>query len=128
MQSAVSGQYAPDHELIITTASIVVRVSGREDIIGDISADIAALVPPLSLRGHASDAADDLLARELPARVRVALHVIVAAGPVPLRVPGHARVQHLVHVRALAARTGVLAPRVVVQVVPVRRVVPVLVA
>lgn len=104
----------------------MVRVCGREQVVGNVGAEVVPEVSPLGLRRDAADVAEQLLARQHAARVGEALDVVVAAGPVPVRVPLHARVQQDVDVGALAAGPGALAPRVVVEVVAVGRVVAVL--
>ena len=123
------GRILPDHELVVAGAGIVVRVRGREQIVRDIRTDVIAGVRPLGLGRHAADVADELLRRQLAAGVRVALNCIVAARPSPFRVPLDAGVQQLVNVRALASGSGGSpSPGIVVEVVPVSRVVAVLVA
>lgn len=106
----------PDHELIVTAAELVVGIRRREQIIGDVGAHIAALVPPHGHAGDAADAADDALVGELAARVRVALDVVLAAGPRPVRVPRHAVGVDAVDVGALVARARAGTPLVVVEV------------
>ena len=105
----------------------MVRVSRSEEVVRDIGADVVALVSPLSLSGEAANVFDEALGTgKLASAVGVALHVALATRPRPLRVPGDADVAHAVHVRALVALTGVRAPLVVIEVVPVALVVVVL--
>ena len=107
----------------------MVRVGGGEEVVGDVSTDIVAAVRPLGLGGQASNVLDEALgAGQLASAVRVALDVVLAAGPRPLGVPGDAHVPHAVHVRALVALPRVRAPLVVIEVVPVARVEVVLAA
>lgn len=117
----------PDHELVVATAGVVVRVSGGEEVVRDVGADVVPLVSPLSLSGEAANVLHQTLrAGQFASAVGVALHVILATRPRPLRVPGDADVTHVVHVRALVALPCVRTPLVVIEVVPVALVVVVL--
>jgi hypothetical protein len=117
----------PDHELVVTGALVVVGVGSREDVVGDVGADVAGLVVPGDAGGHALDVADLEALGELLAGVGVALDIVLAALPVPLGGPADARVGGPVNSGALAAGRGVvLAPVVVVELVAVAREVVVL--
>jgi hypothetical protein len=122
-----TGEGLPDHELVVTGALVVVGVSSREDVVGDVGADVARLVVPGNAGGHALDVANLEALGELLAGVGVALDIVLAALPVPCSGPADARVRGPVDGRALAARGGVvLAPVVVVELVSVAREVVVL--
>jgi len=80
----------PDHEFIVTTALIVVRIRSGEDIIRNVRADVSGLIVPLDVGRHALDVADLEAFGELLAHVGIALHVVLSALPCPAGAPAHA--------------------------------------
>jgi hypothetical protein len=120
-------EFLPDHELVVTTALVVVGVCGCEDVVGYVGTDVARLVVPLDAGGHALDVANLETLGELLACIGVALDVVLTALPVPGGRPPHARLRGALDCGALAAGGGgSLAPVVVVKLVAVGRVVLVL--
>jgi hypothetical protein len=116
MHAMEQRKYVPDHELIIATAVVMIRIRSREHVIRNVAS-------------HALHLADnDALVKDL-ARIRIALDIILAAGPRPLRAPFDAGASGAVVVSALrAGGCGALAPQVVEDLVAGGRVVGVLCA
>lgn len=110
------GGHLPDHELVVATADLVVGVGSCEDIIGDVGTDVVAAVGPIGTGWDFADDVDELLVAELAAGIWVALHVVLAARPRPLGVPGDARGGDAVNVGALVTRARAGPPLVVVEV------------
>jgi hypothetical protein len=123
---AISGE--PDHKLIVTTVGNMIRVGSREEIVGNVGANVGTAVGPSSSRLHVADGADDALGANLESRVGVRLDVVLAAGPGPVNVPSGAVAVGPVDVSALRTRAGTLTPAVVVELVAAVGVVGVLVA
>lgn len=126
--SDVSQGHSPDHKLIVTTVGNMVGVSSREEIVGNVGANVGAAVRPSSSRLHVADGADDALGANLKSRVGVGLDVVLAARPGPVNVPSGAVAVGPVDVSALRTRAGTLTPAVVVELVAAVGVVGVLVA
>jgi hypothetical protein len=105
----------------------VVGIRSSEDIIRDIRPDISVRVVPLDIRRHALDLSHVKSPRELLAHVGIALDVVLAALPRPARRPADAGARRALHGGTLVAGAGgAFAPVVVVELVPVGRVVRVL--
>jgi len=83
-------RYLPDHEFIVTTTLIVVRVRSSEDVIRNVRADVPWLVVPLDVGRHALDVAYLETFGELLAHIGIALHVVLPALPCPAGAPAHA--------------------------------------
>lgn len=126
--SDVSQGHSPDHKLIVTTVGNMVGVSSREEIVGNVGANVGAAVGPSSSRLHVADGADDALGANLESRVGVRLDVVLAARPGPVNVPSGAVAVGPVDVSALRTRAGTLTPAVVAELVAAVGVVGVLVA
>lgn len=126
--SDVSQGHSPDHKLIVTTVGNMVRVSSREEIVGNVGANVGAAVGPSSSRLHVADGADDALGANLESRVGIRLDIVLATGPGPVNVPSGAVAVGPVDVSALRTRAGTLTPAVVVELVAAVSVVGVLVA
>lgn len=126
--SDVSQGHSPDHKLIVTTVGNMVGVGSREEIVGNVGANVGTAVGPSSSRLHVADGADDALGANLESRVGVRLDVVLAAGPGPVNVPSGPVAVGPVDVSALRTRAGTLTPAVVVELVAAVGVVGVLVA
>jgi S-adenosylmethionine/arginine decarboxylase-like enzyme len=118
----------PDHKLVVTAVSDVVRVRSSEKIVGNVGANVGAAVGPSSSGLHVGDGADEALVADLKTGVGVGLDVVLAAGPGPVGVPASTVAVGPVKVSALRTRTRALAPTVVVELVATVGVVGVLVA
>lgn len=117
----------PHHQLIVATALVMVRVRSSEDIVSNVRTDVARLVVPLDVGGHALNLSHVQASRELLANVGIALHIILTTLPVPGCRPSDARAGGAVDCCALATRAGgSFAPVVIVELVSIGCVVLVL--
>jgi hypothetical protein len=117
----------PDHEFVISTALVVIGISSSENIVSNVRANVARLVVPLDVGGHALDLAHVQASRELLANIGVTLDIVLAALPRPASGPADAGSRSALDSGALAAGAGgALAPVVVVELVAVGCVVGVL--
>jgi hypothetical protein len=127
MPAMEEGKSVPDHELIITTAVDMIRIRSREHVIRNVASHAVHIILPLERRRHALHLADNAALVQDLARVRIALDIILAASPRPLRAPFDAGASGAVVVCALrAGGCGALAPQVVEDLVAGGRVVGVL--
>lgn len=104
---------APDHELIVAAVGDMVDIGGGEQIIRNICPNIGVVVAPFGGGGNTRDVADELLL-QLHARVRVALHRVLAPRPIPGGVPRNTITRDAVEIGTLGSRSRVLPPHVVV--------------
>ena len=103
----------PDHKLIISGICDVVYIRSGEKIVRHIRIYIRVIVAPRHGSRDSSNVADELLL-EVYAGIGVALHLAVAAGPVPGRVPLHAISADAVDCRALRAAAHVHTPKIII--------------
>lgn len=120
--------HLPDHKLVVTAGSRVVGISSSEEIVGNVSSDVVALVRPSSSGLHVGDLAHEGLVGDLKTSVGVGLDVVLATGPVPVNVEAGTVAVGPVNVGASGTRAGGLSPAVVVELVSAVGVVAVLVA
>ena len=71
----------PDHQLIVTARSLVIRISSREQIVGNIGADVVPFIVPRGRRWKTTNLAHDFLVRELAPGIGVCLDVVLPARP-----------------------------------------------
>jgi hypothetical protein len=117
----------PDHEFVITTALVMVGIRSSENVVSNVGANVARLVVPLDVGGHALDLAHVQASRELLANIGVTLNIVLATLPRPAGGPADAGSGGALDGGALAAGAGgALAPVVVVELVAVGCVVGVL--
>lgn len=102
----------PDHDLVLLTSA---RGAAGKDIVRHVRHEVAALVLPIPARLDGLDFRElDFL--RLDDDVGVRLDVVLAAGPLPDRMPGDGRAAEAIERGALAAGgCGALAPEVVVE-------------
>lgn len=106
----------------------MVDVSSSEQIVRNIAANVLVGVAPVCGSGQAVELADELLV-DLSSRVDVALHVVLAARPLPVRAPFDATSRETINVCALRARGGgTFPPQVVVELVAIGLEVGILIA
>lgn len=120
--------HLPDHQLVVTAVSDVVRVRGSEKIVSNVGANVGSAVRPSSGGLHVADGAEEALVADLKTRVGVGLNIVLATGPGPVGVPASTVAVGPVNVSALRTRARALAPAVVVELVTAVSVVGVLVA
>jgi hypothetical protein len=79
----------------------MIRIRRRKNIICNITPYISCVIRPPRDRGHTLHLADHISLRQKPARIRIALDVVLTASPRPLGAPGYGRVGRAVYVGAL---------------------------
>lgn len=77
----------PDHEFIVPTAVDVVRIRRREDIVRHIATNVGSIVRPLHLSWHTGDLCNGLTFGKDFTGICIALHIVLAALPLPIGAP-----------------------------------------
>jgi len=92
----------------------MIRIGSRENIVGDVGAEILRGVAPRCRCLHAGNRADKPALRNLPSAVDVALDIVWRALPSPGGAELHTAAGAAVHVGTLLARSRrIIAPEVV---------------
>jgi hypothetical protein len=118
----------PDHQLVVTAVSDVVRVGSSEKIVSNVGANVGSAVRPSSCGLHVADGADKALVGDLKTSVGVGLDAVLTTGPGPVSVPASTVAVGPVEVSALRTGTRALSPAVVVELITAVGMVRVLVA